>query len=181
MPHNSSKNNADFITELYNKHYYSVMKVIRLNCFSKLPQDHEDILQEVFLKAVSCIATLKDHSKPSNWLYKTALYLTFNFNRKLMDQPDISEEDFLDIQANTKSDDNPPDHFTEQKNEEDDPDDKLDKLLKLLSDEEKHLYILRYEYNFSYKDIAAVLHISENNVGVRIHRLSHRIKKLKNE
>ena len=76
-----SKDDANFITNLYNELRMPVMKVIRLNCFSNQRQDHEDILHDVFLQAVKSINTLKSHSKPSRWLYKTALNLTIKLNR----------------------------------------------------------------------------------------------------
>ncbi len=170
MTGNLSKDDAAFITNLYSKYHMPVMKVIRLNCFSKHPQDHEDILQDVFMMAVTSINNLKTHTAPYRWLYKTALNLTYNFNRAASNQPETSVESTLNSKAaktsfiNEKSDSKqnclPPD------------------LLSMLSEEEQKLYILRYKYNFSYKEISDVLHISENNAGVRIYRLNHRIRKI---
>lgn len=165
-----SKDDANFITNLYNELRMPVMKVIRLNCFSNQRQDHEDILHDVFLQAVKSINTLKSHSKPSRWLYKTALNLTFKFNRNYS-KNQSNPNKIISDKNDSDSDSNNSEIKSEQM--------KIpDEIINSLQTDDKELYILRYRYNFSYKEIADILHISESNVGVRLHRLTRRILEL---
>jgi len=54
-------------------------------------------------------------------------------------------------------------------------------MLKIVDDLKEELrapFLLKYAHNLSHREIAAILHISENNVTVRIHRAKNKLAKL---
>ncbi|MCL2771890.1 MAG: RNA polymerase sigma factor [Oscillospiraceae bacterium] len=55
------------------------------------------------------------------------------------------------------------------------------KLVDKLKDELKDCFLLMYAHNLSYKEIGKILHISEDNVAVRIHRAKKRLIELLKE
>jgi RNA polymerase sigma-70 factor (ECF subfamily) len=52
------------------------------------------------------------------------------------------------------------------------------KIVDGLKEELRAPFLLKYAHNLSHKEIASILHISENNVTVRIHRAKNKLAKL---
>ena len=164
-------NNSDFIKELYEKYHYNVLKTVKLNCFSSAVQDYEDIVQEVFLSALKKSHELRTHENVGGWLVQTAVYHTYDFNRKLL--RNLNRHDKISIPQ-------PVDEEALNRMEAESMDESAasEEILNQINAEESKLYTLRYQHQLSYREIAKVLDVSENYVGVKISRLNFKLKTL---
>ena len=114
----------------------------------------EDLLQETFVRA---ILSLPDkHTNPRAWLYMVARNLYFNHYKKekhklLLEISDNSADIVPDVLENLIEDENKR---------------ILYKALENLSPIKREILRLQYFGNLSHKEIAAILHISPENVRV---------------
>jgi RNA polymerase sigma factor (sigma-70 family) len=147
----------EYFEEIYERYANKVYR----KCYSFVysQEKAEDLTHDIFLKLVVKIGTYKESSKFSTWLYS----ITYNYcmdqirvNKKktevaLQDNYDMSEEEddseLMDF------------HGTE-----------LNKSLKQLPSEERMLLQMKYQEDFSIKEIADTLKISESAVKMRLLR-----------
>ena len=129
-------------------------------------EDREDLFQEITYQLWKAFPSFKGTAKVSTWMYRIALNTAIvSFRRK---RPGLEYHPVL------------PDHAEEM------PDENLavrqEQLfaaLKQLDDGEKAIITLYLE-DLSYRQIAEVTGISENNVGVKLNRIKHKIQKILN-
>lgn len=143
-------------------HQGIVHKVCRL--YRDRKEDQEDLFQEIAFQLWKAFPTYRGEAKISTWMYKIALNTAIaSFRKKTpaveyhSELPDLPEED--------RNED-----YTERQ-------EKLFVVLKRLDDSEKAIIMLYFE-ELSYRQIAEVTGISENNVGVRLNRIKNKIHKL---
>jgi RNA polymerase sigma factor (sigma-70 family) len=155
----------EYFEEIYERYANKVYR----KCYSFVysQEKAEDLTHDIFLKLVVKIGTYKESSKFSTWLYS----ITYNYcmdqirvNKKktevaLQDNYDMSEEEddseLMDF------------HGTE-----------LNKSLKQLPSEERMLLQMKYQEDFSIKEIADTLKISESAVKMRLMRSKEKLKRL---
>ena len=127
----------------------------------------EDFTHDIFLKLILKIGTFKEDSKFSTWLYS----ITYNY---CMDQ----------IRVNKKEAKVPLADNFDLEDQDDDAEiiamqtSGLKKSLQKIPSDEKALLLMKYQDDFSLKDIAETLNISESAVKMRLLRSKEKLRKL---
>ncbi|HEY3372856.1 MAG TPA: sigma-70 family RNA polymerase sigma factor [Prolixibacteraceae bacterium] len=145
----------------YQKIIYKVCKVYR----DKV-EDQEDLFQEIVYQLWKSYPTFKGESKISSWMYKVSLNTAMAMYRKGKPDIDYLEEFPEQIHPSTE--------MKVSENAE-----RLFGALRKLNDPEKALIALYLE-DFSYQEIAAIVGISESNVGVKLNRIKSKLKTILN-
>ena len=151
-------NETQFI-QLINQHQGIIHKICRL--YRDSPEDREDLFQEIVFQLWKSVPTFNNEAAFSTWMYRVALSTAIVAFRKK--KPHIIYTPVLP--------DNPE---TLQEHEQTG---QLFAALKKLNDDEKALITLYLE-ELSYKEIAAITGITENNVGVKLNRIKNKIQQL---
>jgi RNA polymerase sigma factor (sigma-70 family) len=152
---------AQFLA-LIKEHQAMVHKICYLYRDSR--EDREDLFQEITFQLWKAWPTFKGEAKVTTWMYRVALNTAIAVFRKK--RPDIEYAPVL------------PDLPDEQQNEELAlRHERLFSVLKLLDDNEKAIITLYFE-EMTYQQIADVMGISENYVGVKLNRIKSKIQKL---
>lgn len=136
-------------------------KVCSIYCNQK--EDYEDLFQEITYHAWKGYATFRGDSKFSTWLYRIALNTAISSFRKR--RPTI---DFVEVLPDTV--------FTGT-NEIDEQKQQLIAAIKQLKEGERAIMALYLE-EMSYQEIAEIIGISENNVGVKINRIKNKLHQI---
>lgn len=155
----------DYFEEIYERYANKVYR----KCYSFVynQEKAEDLTHDIFLKLIVKIGTYKESSKFSTWLYS----ITYNHcmdqirvgkkktEVSLLDNFDVSDEDdeteFLDFQSA-----------------------ELSKSMKQMPSDERALLQMKYQEDFSIKEIAETLDISESAVKMRLLRSKEKLKRL---
>ncbi|WP_428664163.1 RNA polymerase sigma factor [Runella sp.] len=154
-------NETAFLT-LMAEHQGIIHKICRLYRDSR--EDREDLFQEITFQLWKSFPSFKGNSLISTWLYRIALNTAIASYRK--EKPTIDYVETL------------PEFAEESQNEELIlRQERLLAAIKQLSESEKAIIAL-YLDDLSYLQIAEILGISENNVGVKINRIKTKIQQL---
>ena len=154
-------NETAFLT-LMAEHQGIIHKICRLYRDSR--EDREDLFQEITFQLWKSFPSFKGNSLISTWLYRIALNTAIASYRK--EKPTIDYVETL------------PEFAEEPQNEELIlRQERLFTAMKQLSESEKAIIAL-YLDDLSYLQIAEILGISENNVGVKINRIKTKIQQL---
>lgn len=154
-------NETAFLT-LMAEHQGIIHKICRLYRDSR--EDREDLFQEITFQLWKSFPSFKGNSLISTWLYRIALNTAIASYRK--EKPTIDYVETL------------PEFVEEPQNEELIlRQERLLTAMKQLSESEKAIIAL-YLDDLSYVQIAEILGISENNVGVKINRIKTKIQQL---
>ncbi|MCD8538785.1 MAG: RNA polymerase sigma factor [Leadbetterella sp.] len=154
----------EYFEEIYERY---VNKVYR-KCYSFVynQEKAEDLTHDIFLKLIVKIGSFKETSKFSTWLYS----ITYNYcmdqirtgkKRKEMalheniEVSDDDESDFLDFQAG-----------------------EITKSMKQMAADERAILQMKYQEDFSIKEIADTLNITESAVKMRLMRSKEKLKKI---
>lgn len=128
------------------------------------PEDTEELVQDIFLKAFRSLASFKGDATFSTWLFKIAYNMAISFTRKRKFEYLYIEESLI----NNVSDDQVRDLLTFTEDEE--------RIVSLVSAidklnvEEKALITFFYYENKSMEEISGILKLSLSNVKVKLHR-----------
>jgi RNA polymerase sigma-70 factor (ECF subfamily) len=143
-----------------------LFKIVRTYAFT--PNDQDDLFQEVSLNVWKSIPDFRRESSVSTWIYRVALYSAFVWVRKETNRPSTlplaSVEHILTRTAE------PVDERLEWLYEQIRQLDLLDRSICLLMLD-----------GFSYKEMAAIVGISQSNVGVKIHRIKNHLMRKSQE
>jgi len=127
-------------------------------------EDREDLFQEVIFQLWRSYPSFRGGSKSSTWLYRITLNTAMASFRK--NKPNVTSSEYLpDIQ------------LEDINNEGNERQEKFLESIKRLSEPDRALIAL-YLDELSYQEIAGILGISENNVGVKLNRIKIRLQKL---
>lgn len=157
------------LLERYSRPLYSLIVQI-VGC----PEDAEEILQDVFMKAFRHLGSYKRESKFSTWLYRIAYNTAISSTRK-------KKQEFLYIEESTIN--NVPDERADGVITPTDDEEqimRLSKAIDKLSGEEKALITLFYYEEKSMEEVGEVLKLTVSNVKVRLHRTRKKIYILMN-
>lgn len=138
------------------------------------PEDAEELLQDIFLKAFRHLSNYKGECRFSTWIYRIAYNTAISATRK-------RKQEFLYIEENTIN--NVSDEVANSvlaSAEDEEQMDRLSKAVDQLNGEEKALITLFYYEEKSVEEIAEVTKLSVNNVKVRLHRTRKKIYVLMN-
>lgn len=136
-------------------------KVCSIYCNQR--EDYEDLFQEITYHAWKGYANFRGDAKFSTWLYRIALNTAISSFRKRKPAIDL----VLVL----------PDHrITEQTTEANEQKQQLLWAIKQLNEGDRAIIAL-YLDEMSYQEIAEIIGISENNVGVKINRIKTKLHK----
>ncbi len=156
------------LENLYLRHYRELYVYVYAMCGQKALT--EDILQETFLKAFTA---LKDsHTNMRAWLYLVARNLCFNAMKK-ESRTESLENSGQEPENGCKSGRNPLEEIigNEEKS-------RLWRALLSLDSPGKEILILQYFSGLQQKEIAALLHLTPENVRVQGFRAKKKLRKL---
>ena len=163
---NAQKNIKEF-EKLYDKHYEKIFRYVYQRVVTK--QDAMDVTSQVFLKAMTKINQFKFMGFPfSSWLYRIAKSETYQFLKDKNKNPVLNIETVKIQNLAEEVLEQSADYEVEE----------LIPILENLEEKEVQLIEMRFFEERSFKEIAEILDITENNAKVKTHRV---IKKIKDE
>jgi RNA polymerase sigma-70 factor (ECF subfamily) len=162
------------VTEKEQKHIFEywldqykalIFKVVRAYAFAAT--DHDDLFQEIAIQVWHSIPTFREESSVTTWIYRISLNTAIKWVRK--ERKHYQAETLDNIQ-----------HILQESGR------RIDERLEWLYQEiykldeiDRSITLLLLD-NFSYKEMAGILGITESNVGVKINRIKkHLISKSK--
>lgn len=140
--------------------------------FLSTHEDIEDIVQEVFIRAFQNIQSFDGGQRFSPWLYRIAHNALVDGLKKKATSPFITL-DFDTLLAYQAYDD-PGDTEANEKEMHA----MIEQGLARLDAKYREVLILYYLENLSYKEIAEVLQVPQNTVGIRIKRAKESLRKI---
>lgn len=151
--------------EIIAEHQRIIHKVTRL--YAHTQDDRDDLFQEILLQLWRAFGSFKGDAKISTWMYRVALNTAISGFRKSSRRPQTSELDSVTFLAVAE--------VPDAEQEEDKA--LLYKAIALLSDLERAIIMLYLEEH-SYEEIAEVIGITANYVGVKLSRIKSKLKKI---
>lgn len=144
--------------DLIDQHQGIIHKICRV--YRDTKEDREDLFQEIVFQLWKSVHTFNGNAGFSTWMYRVALSTAIVAFRKkrptILYKPVLPEE---------------PEYLQDQQ----DRSEQLFHALKKLNDEEKAIITLYLE-ELSYREIANITGITENNVGVKLNRIKNKIQ-----
>jgi len=159
-------NNTELFGLLYDRH----ARVVYNKClvFLQNPIEAQDLTHDIFVHLFVKLRTFKGHSKFTTWLYS----LTYNFCVNYI-QRDVEKvhkkEPIRDDVLEAVDDGIPDERLFELKW------DKMQRAMKAIDPDEKALLIMKYQDDFSIKDIMQALDINESAVKMRLKRSKNKL------
>ena len=153
--------NLEFI-KVIEAHKRIIFKIC--NAYCKAPADREDLAQEIIYQLFRSWEKYDPAFKHSTWVYRVALNVAISFFRtnKRSGHTVLLGDTFIEIADNNN------DELEENLRT-------LRILIQELKELDRALMIL-YLDDKSYKEIAAILGISESNVGTKVSRIKETLK-----
>lgn len=127
----------------------------------------EDLTHDIFLKIAVKAGSFNERSRFSTWVYS----ITYNHCMDTLRTVKKRKEESLDFQVEFAEEEMDHEMASMQK-------EGLKKSLDQISPEEKSILLMKYQDDFSIKEIASSLNLSESAVKMRLLRSRERIKKL---
>ena len=127
--------------EYFDRVYYKVLSVV------KNDDDAEDICQETFISVYKNLSKFREESNIYTWIYRIAINKTYDFFKKRKLEFEINDEVLSlpeDINFDTKV--------------------ILEEKLKLISEKEKEIVILKDIYGYKLKEIAEMKNMNLSTV-----------------
>ena len=152
--------NEDF-ESLINEHSQMLFKIAY--SYTKNTFDSQDIVQEVFVKFYRVRNSFENEEHIKNWLIRVTINKSLNALKQNKKELLVGGEYINNLSETSEVD---------EKNEE------IRECVLALKDSYKTVIILYYYDNYSIKEIASFLKISENNVKVRLNRARVKLKEI---
>ena len=146
---------------IYNKYYHLLFKVAYSYILNRC--DAEDIVQESFIKFFNVNKKIDDNDKLKSYLVRIVVNKSIDFIRHNKNKVSYDSE-----YVESLSDDK----------EKESDDSNILKFVLLLKDSYKTVILLHYYDNYSIKEIANILKISESNVKTRLSRAREKLKEM---
>ncbi|HRI29019.1 MAG TPA: sigma-70 family RNA polymerase sigma factor [Chitinophagales bacterium] len=164
MTPNSPEKDKEFI-DLITTHQGIIHKVCSVYCQNET--DREDLFQEVLLQVWKSYASFKGDSKISTWLYRVALNTAISMYRQQIKRGNKQELSLNELQLADKPTDTA---FEERLKFLYQAIDKLNKIEKAI--------VMLYLEDYDYRQISDIVGITETNVGVKLHRIKDKLRKM---
>ena len=137
--------------------FFIVHKICNLYFSDRL--DKDDYHQEIIIQLWKAYPSFNGSSRFSTWMYRVCLNAAIDLLRKEKTQPKLVRVEQQDLH-----------NFSESGSGTHENKEKLYRAINTLSDIDKAIITL-YLDEFSYKEIAKIMGISESNTGVKINRI----------
>lgn len=147
--------------EIIREHKNIIYKICHTYCSNK--ENHKDLEQDIILQLWKSMDRFNGNVKMSTWIYRIALNTAISFYRKEEKRKYISDQSILLISNDLY------DPLLDEQTF------LLYAFLEKLNNLDKALMVL-YLDNTRYKDIAAILGISESNISTKINRIKSKLK-----
>ena len=154
----TEKERLDILEEWIRLHRGLIFKVVRAYTLT----DHDDLFQEIIIQVWHSIPAFRQEASVTTWLYRIALNTAIKWTKK--------EKKY----AGAETLDNVQHLLLENRIQ---PDERLTWLyeeIHKLDEIDRSITLLLLE-GFSYKEMSAILGISESNVGVKINRIKKQL------
>jgi RNA polymerase sigma-70 factor (ECF subfamily) len=153
------------------EHGSSVMKVAR--AYTLTSDECQDLAQEILLQAWRSLPNFEGKASAATWFYRVALQTAMNWQRK--DKPRRTrQQPLLEVQVLATDGANTAEQAQQRETVE-----QLYHAIHQLPKTDAALVLL-YLDELSYREMAEVLGISENNVGVKLNRAKRALTALMN-
>ena len=151
------------------EHSSAVFKVAR--AYTLTNDECQDLAQEILLQAWLSLPKFEHRACAATWFYRVALHTAMNWHRK--DKTRRSrQQPLVEVQALAPEGSNSAEQALQRETVE-----QLYKAIHQLSKTDAALVLL-YLDELSYREMAEVLGISENNVGVKLNRAKKALSEL---
>lgn len=151
---------ANIYEEIYNSYKKNIYNYFYRSTFNS--HTAEELTQDTFLKAFKYFSSFRGESSVQTWLFKIAHNTYLNHLKKSGGLKEESIEDF-DAKSNT-------DAFSIS-----DERTILRKILKMLSETERTLIILRDMNDLTYSEISSIMGLNEGQVKIGLHRARKKV------
>jgi len=145
-----------------NDHKALIYKVVKIYA---RPSDMDDLFQDILMQFWQSIPSFKQQSKPSTWIYRVALNTALTKHRK--DKKHKHKRQSIDMDSITAG------RPTKSETDESNAIDQLYHAIRQLPKIDSSLILMHLD-GLGHGEIAEVLGITENHVGVRLHRAKQR-------
>ncbi len=150
--------------EIIEEHQGIIYKVCKMYRNSR--EDQEDLFQEIVLQLWKAFPKFREESKVSTWMYRIALNTAIAIFRRNKIELDLNET-------------LPESVYRGYNDESSENEERMFEAFRKLNHAEKAIIALFLE-DYSYKEIASLTGITENNVGVKIIRIKEKLKNIIN-
>lgn len=158
-----------YFEELYDRYVDKVYR--KCLSFVKNEAQAEDFTHDIFLRVVLKIGSFKEHAKFSTWLYS----ITYNYCMDQVRQVKKQAEIYLDENFDLEDDETNDLELVEMQTKE------LKKALQEIDPDERAMLLMKYQDDFSIKEIADTFKVTESAVKMRLMRTKEKLKKIYKE
>ncbi len=137
------------------------------------PQAVDEVMQEVAVAAVEQKAPIEDRNKIAPWLYRLAVTQSLLYRRKMGRKRKLTDryaERFQPTERDTRQEDPLGWLLAEERRGQ------IREAMEQLPQRDAEILMLKYTQQWSYKDLAEHLGISESAVEARLHRARKRLR-----
>ena len=158
----STKAQEEIFRRWSSEHLGLILKVVR--GFAATPQDQDDLLQDVLLQVWSSIPSFRGEAKETTWIYRVAFNTALAWRRGERRRRE-GHESFLKFDVSPKIQTSHTDSARDQEIVE-----RLYAAIRQLPKVDGSLALMQLD-GLSYQEMAEVLGISENYIGVKLSRI----------
>ncbi|MBO9202063.1 MULTISPECIES: RNA polymerase sigma factor [Niastella] len=157
----TEREHQHIFTEWLHQYKGLIFKIVQ--AYGYTPMDREDLFQEITIQVWRSIPTFRQESAISTWIYRIALNTAISWVSK--------EKKYRDTNNTVE---NLPDILLQHHKLIDERMIWLYKTIRQLDEIDRSIILLLLD-GYSYKEMAAILGITETNVGVKINRIKKQL------
>ncbi|MFD2520064.1 RNA polymerase sigma factor [Emticicia soli] len=157
-----------YFEELYDRYVDKVYR--KCLSFVKNEAQAEDFTHDIFLRVVLKVGSFKEHAKFSTWLYSITYNYCMDQVRQVKKQAEVAFDENFDLEDDTEDLE-----LVEMQTQG------LKKALQKIDPDEKAILLMKYQDNFSIKEISETFKITESAVKMRLMRTKEKLKKIYTE
>ncbi len=160
--YDSHSGDTELLSDLFNDYHQQVFRLAFHITLSH--KDAEDIVQDVFLKLYYKLYQFEEKSKISTWIYRITLNTSIDSQRRFKKWKEGKPLHLITEKEMNIPKQNPNEHNSTEIAE------LLNRAITKLKRPFRTVLILRNFENFTYEDIAEILHITSGTVASRLNR-----------
>jgi RNA polymerase sigma-70 factor (ECF subfamily) len=150
----SDKEQNDILENWLSQYKALIFKIIRSYAFTAM--DREDLFQDISLQVWKSIPSFRGECAVTTWLYRISLNTAIRFSKR---EKRRSENNNILIESETHEDDRLQWMYNE---------------IAKLNEIDRSITLLMLD-DYSYKEMANIIGITESNIGVRINRIKKQL------